>query len=811
MYDAGSGGGGGGSTTQYTITTKVDPAGAGTVTGAGTYDQYKYITIQAYPNAEWEFVNFTASNYPYSSTYNPWGFTVANDNVITAHFQQKKYPVYGQSANYTKGSVEPAGYLEPKGTKVTFTAVPKAGCRFVRWTDGITTATRTYTIKGTENFTDNEVVFRAEFESVSKFTLTPVSAQSTMGTVSDPVTVDAGNPARATAYPKEGYKFVNWTLSNSSQKITSNPLIMDMYENLTATANFAAAQKVTITVSAEPSNGGTVSGGGSYKEQETVYLSATPNAMMIFVRWEKRNTNGTWTSVSTNAEYSFKATEDASYRAVFEPVSKITFSATADETQGVVIISPEKNGYYEGEQVVIEAVPNACYAFTQWSDGNTENPRTIELHTANLVLEALFEEHKEKLNVISESSLKGLVRINEKEENFEAKMLIFACAGEEVTLEAQGKDGYSFDHWGDGNTENPRKFIITPEVKSIKAYFNKYTFGGYCGFDYMNAPYPTEAAWWLYDEYGNIKIEGEGRIHEFGYQVVSASGTLVTAADWYDILKNETTQDIKINVGSGITSLPQYAFTGCYAVRNINLKHSGITHIYNDAFTYTSLESIVLPDSLEYLDNAVFTETAIQEIILPEKLSHMGQNTFGFCYDLMRVIFTNPMPIPLGGSIWSWTFAGADVVYVPDGTKQAYIDAGYLNSGSGYYMPFKKVVEWHRVQVETRGNGVCKADTINYVGTGHVVTLTVKPDEGYELASLSVVSATGESVVLSQNNQFVMPESHVTVKAVFRKQIQGIEEVSVPENDPAHKVLRDGQILILRGDKAYTVTGQEVR
>lgn len=33
--------------------------------------------------------------------------------------------------------------------------------------------------------------------------------------------------------------------------------------------------------------------------------------------------------------------------------------------------------YYEGEIVRIKAIPNAGYAFSQWQDGNTQNPRSI--------------------------------------------------------------------------------------------------------------------------------------------------------------------------------------------------------------------------------------------------------------------------------------------------------------------------------------------------------------------------------------------------------------------------------------------------
>ena len=38
---------------------------------------------------------------------------------------------------------------------------------------------------------------------------------------------------------------------------------------------------------------------------------------------------------------------------------------------------------------------------------------------------------------------------------------------------------------------------------------------------------------------------------------------------------------------------------------------------------------------------------------------------------------------------------------------------------------------------------------------------------------------------------------------------QGVEEV-LSNQVPSTKILRDGQILILRGEKVYTLTGQEI-
>ena len=68
----------------------------------------------------------------------------------------------------------------------------------------------------------------------------------------------------------------------------------------------------SITASADPNNGGTVTGGGTYNYGQSCTLSAKPATGYTFVNWTK---NGS--EVSTDATYSFIVTESGSYVAHF--------------------------------------------------------------------------------------------------------------------------------------------------------------------------------------------------------------------------------------------------------------------------------------------------------------------------------------------------------------------------------------------------------------------------------------------------------------------------------------------------------------
>lgn len=68
----------------------------------------------------------------------------------------------------------------------------------------------------------------------------------------------------------------------------------------------------TITLAANPSEGGTVAGGGTYNQGASCTLTATANAGYTFVNWTK---NGF--QVSTEASYTFTVTESEEYVAHF--------------------------------------------------------------------------------------------------------------------------------------------------------------------------------------------------------------------------------------------------------------------------------------------------------------------------------------------------------------------------------------------------------------------------------------------------------------------------------------------------------------
>ena len=97
---------------------------------------------------------------------------------------------------------------------------------------------------------------------------------------------------------------------------------------------------------------------------------------------------------------------------------------------------------------------------------------------------------------------------------------------------------------------------------------------------------------------------------------------------------------------------------------------------------------------------------------------------------------------------------------------------------------------------------------------GETVTLTITPNEGYELDQLTVMNGTTRLTTVSEdegNHTFVMPANNVVISTLFKETSgTGVHDATATDILP-RKVLRDGQVYILRTGKTYTATGIEVK
>lgn len=115
---------------------------------------------------------------------------------------------------------------------------------------------------------------------------------------------EAGQNVTLRATPDAEATFVAWKANNASGQVlsTQNPYTFTVEQNMTICAVFQGGPTphYNINLSADPANGGTVSGGGSKEEGSSCTVVATPAEGMMFNGWFE---NGTL--VSNTASYKF--------------------------------------------------------------------------------------------------------------------------------------------------------------------------------------------------------------------------------------------------------------------------------------------------------------------------------------------------------------------------------------------------------------------------------------------------------------------------------------------------------------------------
>ena len=225
-----------------------------------------------------------------------------------------KYFEITLNINEEDGGAVTGNGIYKDGDEATIEAIAETDWKFVNWTDkdGIAVSTEAeYKFNVTENMT-----LTANFvpDNVNIYTITVVANPTAGGTVSitgsgqyqedDEVTVEAN--------ANSGYRFINWT-DAGSELSNEAEYTFNATKDVQLTANFELIPVYEVTLLANPTEGGTVTGAGSYETDNEVTVNAIANGGWRFLNWTDDGNN----ELSTEAAYKFIVTEDITLTANF--------------------------------------------------------------------------------------------------------------------------------------------------------------------------------------------------------------------------------------------------------------------------------------------------------------------------------------------------------------------------------------------------------------------------------------------------------------------------------------------------------------
>ena len=343
------------------------------------------------------------------------------------------YEVTVLTDSITMGNAVGGGYF-PQDHTVTIRAVPAHGFLFDHWNDGNTDNPRQIVVT-------QDTVFTAYFVDNITYTVSATVNTPAWGSVTGVGAYFDGDTVTLTAVPSlTGVMFDHWNDGS-----TDNPRLLTVTQDTSFTAFFR--ERGVYSLVAEPNNAawGSVTGGGTYFECDTVTLTAVPaNANCLFLGWDD-SVAGNPRQVVVTCDSSFTALfrEKALYTLVAEPNNPAWGSVTGGGT------------YYEGTYVVMQVYPaNEYCSFLGWDDGNTYNPRAVTM-SQDSSFTAIFSEIPlytvdAGVNNPEWGDVMGGGQYRE---------------GQTATLRSfPATDGYFFVSWDDGSADNPRDVTVTQDT-----------------------------------------------------------------------------------------------------------------------------------------------------------------------------------------------------------------------------------------------------------------------------------------------------------------------------------------------------------
>ncbi|MBQ0035074.1 MAG: leucine-rich repeat protein [Bacteroidales bacterium] len=379
-----------------------------------------YLHAQAIPDTCYQFLYWENNTSNQQELGNPISFVRIKDGGnYTAHFEKVRSRI---TSEINHGTVEGSGIYEI-GAEVSLMATASPHYHFTQWADGNTDNPRRIVV----STADENFVAIAEIDRHS------VSASANNGAVFGGGEYAYGETISLLVTADYGYHFYGWSDGNSE-----NPRMVNVVHDTVFNAVCTKEEYSIATMSS--SEGGSTIGDTIVKYQESVEIAAQPIYGYHFTQWSDGNTDN---------PRIIEVTCDSTFTALFERNSYQITTAINNEEWGSAY--GDTLVHYR-EQIVISAVPSTGYYFTQWSDGNTNNPRAVEV-TSDSVFTAQFAKLQFFITVTSSDTNMGSVTGSAKMDYMSPAVILAVPA-----------EGHHFEQWNDGITDNPRAIIVVQDT-----------------------------------------------------------------------------------------------------------------------------------------------------------------------------------------------------------------------------------------------------------------------------------------------------------------------------------------------------------
>lgn len=397
--------------------------------------------------------------------------------------------------------------------------------------------------------------------------------------------------------------------------------------------------------------------------------------------------------------------------------------------------------------------------------------------------------------------------------------------------------GYHFKKWSDGITDNPRTIELTQDTTFTAEFAISTT--GTCG--------DNNQLTWSFDSISNtLAISGSGALngnYTYGLQAPTKTERLI--------------------IEDGVTSIGNIAFKDmCPTITSIVLPRS-VTAIGDSAFvglTNRKFNTLVLPKDIIYIGAHAFDGASyLQTIHFGEALEEIGEYAFNGCSRVKEMTCLAEITPNVGNyaltsiSSQAKLFVPADylVVYQIDANWNRFLlnvlgaeETTIVNNvvtveadenTALFTWPTNSSAETYTITITKDGVVFC---TLIFNANGQLTGIAFAPQKNGEVHSpAATTSTTGMSFtvtgldvaskyayrltatdsnnkeLVAYNGEFATTgyDGDINPGGEPENNIEGVDQINKDQLPITNKVMFNGQILILRGSKTYTVTGQEAK
>ncbi|MGM9838417.1 MAG: leucine-rich repeat protein [Paludibacteraceae bacterium] len=342
-----------------------------------------------------------------------------------------------------------------------------------------------------------------------------------------------------------------------------------------------------------------------------------------------------------------------------------------------------------------------------------------------------------------------------------------------ATVSATAAKNYHFVQWSDGNTDNPRTITLTQDT-TLTAVFVGYS--GKCGDN-------------LYWEYKNneLRITGSGMMYNY---TETTQPWLLLADSIYTIYIDNTVASIgeyafanlgklsKLHLGAGLETVGANAFAGCLRLGNI--------------YSYAALPPLAEESSFANYNARLYVPC---EVLGDYQLAIVFGN-----FKYIDCISSDGVDVPTNtvtvtpsyeDATFTWPSNGNANAYTLEITKDGVVFCTLTFNANGQLMGIAFAPSKDR-------NNAHAPQAAQATTNGWQFTVTGL-NESSNYAYTMTVTDNGNKVLQTYEGTFT------TLGGDLPEGLTQTSEIATG----IQKVIRNGQVLILRDGKTYTLTGQE--